>query len=98
MRCCGSHLRGSAAPCRQAGSCDTTAALALLLLNTSHALPLLSCCQNHPAGFGGLYVSEEVGGAGLSRLDAAIIFEELSRGDVPTAAYLSIHNMVASGG
>jgi hypothetical protein len=62
------------------------------------ALTALPCCQTRPAGFGGLYVSEEVGGAGLSRLDAAIIFEELSRGDVPTAAYLSIHNMVASGG
>jgi hypothetical protein len=36
-------------------------------------------------------------GTGLSRLDAAIIFEALSWGDVPVAAYLSIHNMVCSG-
>ena len=35
-------------------------------------------------------------GSGLSRLDAAIIYEALSYGDVPVAAYLSIHNMVAS--
>ncbi|MBS0386366.1 MAG: acyl-CoA dehydrogenase family protein [Proteobacteria bacterium] len=46
-------------------------------------------------GFGGIYVREDVGGSGLSRLDAALIFEELSRGCVATAAFLSIHNMCA---
>ena len=46
-------------------------------------------------GFAGLYVREEVGGSGLSRLDAALVFEELSRGDVAVAAYISIHNMVS---
>jgi alkylation response protein AidB-like acyl-CoA dehydrogenase len=46
-------------------------------------------------GFGGIYVQEDVGGAALSRLNAAIIFEELSRGDVSTAAFLSIHNMAS---
>lgn len=46
-------------------------------------------------GFAGLYVREEVGGSGLSRLDAALVFEELSRGDVSVAAYISIHNMVS---
>jgi alkylation response protein AidB-like acyl-CoA dehydrogenase len=46
-------------------------------------------------GFAGVYVGEDVGGAGLSRLDAAIIFEELAAGCVSTAAYLSIHNMAA---
>ncbi|MEZ5971866.1 MAG: acyl-CoA dehydrogenase family protein [Hyphomonadaceae bacterium] len=44
-------------------------------------------------GFGGIYVREEYGGSGLTRLDAALIFEELSRGCVATAAFLSIHNM-----
>lgn len=44
-------------------------------------------------GFAGIYVREDVGGSGLSRHDAAIIFEELSRGCVSTAAFLSIHNM-----
>jgi len=46
-------------------------------------------------GFASLYVGEELGGAGLTRLDAAIIFEALAAGDVATAAYLSIHNMCA---
>ncbi len=44
-------------------------------------------------GFGGIYVGEEHGGSGLTRLDAALIFEELSRGCIATAAFLSIHNM-----
>jgi alkylation response protein AidB-like acyl-CoA dehydrogenase len=44
-------------------------------------------------GFAGIYVGEEHGGSGLTRLDAALIFEELSRGDVATAAFMSIHNM-----
>ena len=46
-------------------------------------------------GFGGIYVREDVGGSGLSRMDAALIFEELARGCVATSAFLSIHNMCA---
>jgi alkylation response protein AidB-like acyl-CoA dehydrogenase len=46
-------------------------------------------------GFGGLYVGDDVGGAGLSRTDAAVVFEELSAGCTSTAAYISIHNMAS---
>ena len=46
-------------------------------------------------GFAGLYVAEDVGGSALGRLDAAIVFEQLSYGDVSTAAFLSIHNMAS---
>jgi len=46
-------------------------------------------------GFAGIYVKDEFGGSGLSRLDAALIFEELASACVSTAAYLSIHNMAA---
>ncbi len=46
-------------------------------------------------GFGGIYVKEDVGGSALTRLDATLIFEELSKGCTSTAAYISIHNMVA---
>jgi alkylation response protein AidB-like acyl-CoA dehydrogenase len=45
-------------------------------------------------GFGGLYVPEEYGGSGLGRLDGAAVFEGLAYGDISTAAYLTIHNMV----
>ena len=46
-------------------------------------------------GFGGLYVSEDGGGAGLSRLDATLVFEALSMACPSVAAFLSIHNMCA---
>jgi len=46
-------------------------------------------------GFAGLYVKDEVGGSGLTRLDAVIVFEELSRACPSTAAFLSIHNMAS---
>ena len=46
-------------------------------------------------GMGGIYVSEEHGGSGLTRLDAALIFEALSLGCPTVAAFLSIHNMAA---
>jgi|TARA_B110000008_G_scaffold9001_2_gene8852 hypothetical protein len=44
-------------------------------------------------GLGGIYVDEKLGGTGLGRLDAAIIFEELSTACPSTAAFISIHNM-----
>lgn len=46
-------------------------------------------------GFAGIYVGEDVGGSSLGRLDAALIFEQLSYGDVSTAAFISIHNMAS---
>ncbi len=46
-------------------------------------------------GFAGLYVREDVGGSALGRLDASIVFEQLSYGDVASAAFISIHNMVS---
>jgi alkylation response protein AidB-like acyl-CoA dehydrogenase len=46
-------------------------------------------------GMGGIYIAEDVGGSGLTRLDAALIFEALSTGCPTVAAYISIHNMCA---
>jgi alkylation response protein AidB-like acyl-CoA dehydrogenase len=46
-------------------------------------------------GMAAIYVREESGGSGLTRLDAALIFEALATGCPSVAAYLSIHNMVA---
>ncbi len=46
-------------------------------------------------GFAGLFVREDVGGTGLGRLDGVILFEELAAACPSTAAYISIHNMVA---
>ena len=44
-------------------------------------------------GFGGLYVAEEYGGSGLSRLDATLVFEALAMADPAVGSFLSIHNM-----
>lgn len=46
-------------------------------------------------GFAGLYVRDDVGGSGLTRLDAVLVFEALSRGCISTAAFVSIHNMAS---
>lgn len=47
-------------------------------------------------GMAAMVTREDIGGAGLTRLDAALIFEQLATGDISTSAYLSIHNMVVS--
>lgn len=39
---------------------------------------------------------QHLGGSGLGRADAAVIFEALAYGDISVTAYLTIHNMVAS--
>lgn len=44
-------------------------------------------------GFCGLYSPDDVGGLGLSRLDASIIFEQLAMGCTSTTAFITIHNM-----
>ncbi len=52
-------------------------------------------CELAQLGFAGVYVGEEYGGSGLSRLEAALVFEALSAGCTSTAAYLTIHNMAS---
>jgi alkylation response protein AidB-like acyl-CoA dehydrogenase len=46
-------------------------------------------------GMGGIFVAEDIGGSGLSRLTGTLIFEALATGCPTTAAFMSIHNMVA---
>jgi len=46
-------------------------------------------------GFGAIYVSEESGGIGLGRLEAALIMEAMAYGCPATSAFISIHNMAA---
>lgn len=61
---------------------------------TSH-FPVDTLRKAAALGFGGIYVRDDVGGSALTRTDAAIIFEELSKGCTSTSAYISIHNMAA---
>lgn len=59
-----------------------------------HIFPRESLGKAGELGLGGIYVDEEFGGSGLSRIDTVAIFEELAKGDPAVAAYISIHNMV----
>ena len=47
-------------------------------------------------GMAGMIAKEDIGGSNLTRLDAVMIFEQLSAGCISTSAYLSIHNMVTT--
>lgn len=60
-----------------------------------HLFPRESLRRGGELGLGGIYVAEEFGGSGLSRVDTVAIFEELAKADPTVAAYISIHNMVA---
>lgn len=51
--------------------------------------------ETGPLGFGGIYVRDDVGGSGLGRLDAVLIFEALARACPAFSAFISIHNMAA---
>src|SRR5882757_5660607 len=55
--------------------------------------PVDALRQAAALGMGGIYIAEDVGGSGLSRLDATLIFEGLATGCPSVAAYISIHNM-----
>lgn len=60
-----------------------------------HIFPLDVLRQAAAIGFAGICVGDDVGGAGLTRLDAAIVFEALAQACPSTAAFLSIHNMAS---
>jgi alkylation response protein AidB-like acyl-CoA dehydrogenase len=51
--------------------------------------------ETGPLGLGGIYIRDDVGGSGLGRLDAVLIFEALSRACPGFASFISIHNMTA---
>lgn len=55
--------------------------------------PVEAIRQGGALGFCGLYSPEAQSGLGLSRLDAALVFEELAAADPSTAAFFTIHNM-----
>jgi alkylation response protein AidB-like acyl-CoA dehydrogenase len=60
-----------------------------------HVFPVDAMRQGAKQGFAALYIRGDVGGAELSRLDTAIVLEELASADPSTAAYISIHNMAS---
>jgi alkylation response protein AidB-like acyl-CoA dehydrogenase len=60
-----------------------------------HIFPRDTIRQAAELGFGSIYVSEESGGIGLGRLEAALIMEAMAYGCPSTSAFISIHNMAA---
>ena len=58
-------------------------------------LPLDTIKETAELGCGGIYIGEDNGGAGLGRLDAAVVFEALATGCPATSAFITIHNMAA---
>jgi alkylation response protein AidB-like acyl-CoA dehydrogenase len=60
-----------------------------------HIFPVETIRQSAELGFGAIYVSEESGGIGLGRLEAALIMEAMAYGCPSTSAFISIHNMAA---
>ncbi|GAA1942756.1 isobutyryl-CoA dehydrogenase [Brevibacterium antiquum] len=63
--------------------------------DADHHFPVDVIKRSADLGMGGIYVSEEAGGTGMGRMDAALIFEAMSTACPSVAAYISIHNMVA---
>jgi alkylation response protein AidB-like acyl-CoA dehydrogenase len=61
---------------------------------TSH-FPVDVIRETAPLGMATIYVPEDKGGSGLSRLDGALIMEALAYGCPAIGGYISIHNMVA---
>ncbi|MCD1286921.1 MULTISPECIES: acyl-CoA dehydrogenase family protein [unclassified Brevibacterium] len=63
--------------------------------DAEHHFPVDVIKRSAELGMGGIYVSEESGGTGMGRMDAALVFEAMSTACPSVAAYISIHNMVA---
>lgn len=60
-----------------------------------HIFPRDTIRKSAELGFGAIYVSEQSGGIGLGRLEAALIMEAMAYGCPSTSAFISIHNMAA---
>jgi alkylation response protein AidB-like acyl-CoA dehydrogenase len=60
-----------------------------------HIFPRDVIRQAAELGFGSIYISEEAGGIGLGRLEAALIMEAMAYGCPSTSAFISIHNMAS---
>ena len=59
----------------------------------NHTFPRETLNKAAELGFGAIYVSEEHGGIGLSRIESALIMEAMAYGCPSTSAFISIHNM-----
>ncbi len=63
--------------------------------DAEHFFPREAIKRAAALGFGAIYLDESLGGIGLKRIDAAIIFEAIAYGCPSTSAFISIHNMAS---
>lgn len=63
--------------------------------DAKHIFPRETIQKSAELGFGAIYVSEQSGGIGLGRLEAALIMEAMAYGCPSTSAFISIHNMAS---
>ena len=78
------------------GFADDVIAPNALAWDEAKHFPVAEMRKAAALGMGGICIAEDVGGSGLSRLAATLIFEALATGCPTVAAYMSIHNMAAS--
>lgn len=64
--------------------------------DSEHIFPVDILREAAALGLAGMNAREDIGGSHLSRLDSALVFEQLATGCISTSAYLSIHNMVTT--
>lgn len=64
--------------------------------DSEHIFPVDILREAAALGLAGMNAKEDIGGSHLSRLDSALVFEQLATGCISTSAYLSIHNMVTT--
>jgi alkylation response protein AidB-like acyl-CoA dehydrogenase len=57
--------------------------------------PVATMREAAALGIGGIYIRNDVGGSGMTRFDAALVFEALAHGCPTVSAFISIHNMAA---
>src|SRR5580693_9947641 len=74
---------------------DETFAPNALAWDEARHFPVAEMRKAAALGMGGIFIAEDAGGSGLSRLTATLIFEALATGCPTVAAYMSIHNMTA---
>ncbi|HET8597900.1 MAG TPA: acyl-CoA dehydrogenase family protein [Castellaniella sp.] len=63
------------------------------LWDEEHIFPREAFAKAGELGFCAMYAPESIGGLGLPRLDATLVFEEMAAVDPSTTAFITIHNM-----
>src|SRR5271154_2058555 len=77
------------------GFADEVFAPSAVAWDEARHFPVAEMRKAAALGMGGVFIAEDVGGSGLSRLTATLVFEALATGCPTVAAFMSIHNMTS---